>query len=136
MKRPVVLCVDDEINILKSLERCFSTEDIEVLLASSGKDALSILQQRGPEINVMIIDQKMPEMTGDELLKSIRYNFPRLPVIMLSGYADFESLVRVISSGDLAYFIAKPWSNKELIELVYTALRKSLLAKGDKGAGK
>jgi DNA-binding NtrC family response regulator len=135
MKRPVVLCVDDEINILKSLERCFSTEDIEVLLASSGKEALVILQQRGQEINLMIIDQRMPEMAGDELLKNVRYNFPLLPMIMLSGYADFEGLVRVISSGDLAYFIAKPWSNKELIELVHTALRRPFLANGEKGAG-
>ena len=135
MKTPVILCVDDETNILKSLERCFLSENMEVLLASSGKEALVILEERGQDIDLMIIDQKMPEMTGDELLKNVRARFQGLPVIMLSGYADFESLVRVISSGNLAYFIAKPWNNQELIDIVNTALRKSFSAKGDNGVG-
>lgn len=134
MKAPVLLCVDDEVNILKSLERCFSSEKMEVLLAPSGEKALEILQQRGKDVDIMIIDQKMPTMTGDELLENVRHDFPVLPVIMLSGYADFESLVRVISSGDLSYFIAKPWSNQELIELVHTVLNKASLGRGEEGA--
>jgi DNA-binding NtrC family response regulator len=129
MSLPVILCVDDEINILKSLERCLSTENIEVLTSSSGREALLTLQARGKEIKVLIVDQKMPEMTGEELLERVRYHFPLLPVIMLSGYADLESLIRVISNGDLAYFIAKPWSNQELIGLIRKILGESVLIK-------
>lgn len=134
MNVPVVLCVDDEINILKSLERCLSTENVEVLTALSGQDALLTLQARGKDVRVMIVDQKMPEMTGEQLLERVRYNFPLLPVIMLSGYADLESLIRVISKGDLAYFIAKPWSNKELIGLIRKILGEFVVIKRE-GAG-
>lgn len=121
--RSVILCVDDEVCILKSLERSLLLEKYEVLTAKSGMEALQILEVREGQIDLIIVDQRMPEMTGDEFLKLARHRFGPITSIMLSGYADLGSLMRAINEGEIYRFIAKPWDNNELLSVIRSALR-------------
>jgi DNA-binding NtrC family response regulator len=123
--KPLVLCIDDEPSILKSIERCFAGEGYVVLKAESGLEGLSMLEERGGKVDLIIVDQRMPQMSGEAFLKIARQKYGHLTVIMLSGYADFESLVSAVKKGEISRFIAKPWSNQELVETVRSVLRQS-----------
>ena len=118
----VILCVDDEESILRSLRRCFSSEGYTFLMASSGQEALDILGMIGGKIDLLIIDQKMPEMMGDEFLRIVHEKYGCFPVIMLSGYAEIEALSRAESFGEVVHFVAKPWINQELRKRVQDIL--------------
>ncbi len=121
--KAVILCIDDEVSILKSLERCLVMSGFEVLTAKSGAEALLVLEARGGRADLIIVDQRMPGMTGDEFLKASRDRFGPITSIMLSGYADFSSLMRAITEGEIYRFIAKPWDNNELLSIIRSALR-------------
>ncbi len=121
--RPVLLCVDDEPSILKSLERCFLGEGYTVLKAESGQQGLAILQERGGKVDLMIVDQRMPQMSGDAFLKLAREKYGHLKALMLSGYADFDSMVKAFNEGEIDRFIAKPWNNQELVDMVRETLQ-------------
>ena len=123
--KQVILCIDDEQSILKSLERCFLSAGYLVLKAESGAEALKILEQNAGKVDLIIVDQRMPQMTGDAFLKAAREKYGRFTAIMLSGYADFESLVSAVNDGEIARFVSKPWNNQELLETVKTILHRS-----------
>jgi len=85
MKRPRLLCVDDDPGIREFYEALFSTHGFEVVLAGSGRQALKIFQTRGYHVDAVITDYDMPEMSGPELAAEIKHSNPALPVIMVSG---------------------------------------------------
>jgi DNA-binding NtrC family response regulator len=122
MEKPVVLCVDDEPGILKSLQRCLPLAGVSVLTARSGQEALQLLESRAGVIDLLIVDQRMPDMSGDEFLHQVNLRHGRKRVIMLSGYANFSGLAQAVNSGEIMRFIAKPWSNDELLEAVRSML--------------
>lgn len=119
MKRYGLLIVDDEKEILRTLTLTFA-EDYTVFTASSGAEALGILEKQ--EIAIIIADQRMPGMTGVELLeRSIHIN-PHIVRIILTGYTDTAALVQAINSGRIYQYITKPWDRQEIKIIIRRAL--------------
>ena len=114
-----ILVVDDEPANLRSLSRLFR-EDFEVFTATSGAEALELLKQH--DVAVLITDQRMPGMTGIELLKNTVSIRPRMVRIILTGYTDVDALVEAINCGQVYRYVAKPWSNDDLRLTVRRAL--------------
>jgi two-component system NtrC family sensor kinase len=114
MTKPIrILCVDDEKNVLRALERLFLDEDYEILTAQSGKEGLQILAQ-GPPVQIVVSDYRMPEMNGVDFLREVCWRWPDTVRIVLSGYADTASIVAAINEGQIYKFIPKPWNDDEL----------------------
>ena len=90
-----ILFVDDEENVLRSLKRLFVSEDYEVFTAASGSDGLAVLKDI--EVPVIVSDQRMPVMTGDEFLEKSRPLSPDAVRIILTGYADVEAAIGAIN---------------------------------------
>ncbi|TKJ34143.1 MAG: hypothetical protein CEE38_18955 [Planctomycetes bacterium B3_Pla] len=121
MEKRIVLFVDDEEKILKSLKRGLLDEPYETLFSNSGKEALEILEQS--QVQVIVTDMRMPEMNGLELLKAVKEEYPHIIRMILSGYADTDTLLAAINQGEIFRFIAKPWkSNEELKTIIRQAI--------------
>lgn len=118
-----ILCVDDEAGILRSLERCLLLAGYEVLKAASGVVALEILDERRGHVDLIIVDQRMPQMGGDEVLRVVKERYGVIRSIMLSGHADVDSLMRAVNAGEIYSFVAKPWDNEELLGVIRSAVR-------------
>lgn len=114
-----ILIVDDEPANLRTLARLFRDE-YEVLTAASGDEALVLLGQH--DVALLITDQRMPGMTGIELLKKTVPLRPRMVRIILTGYTDVDALVEAINCGQVYRYVAKPWNNDELRLTVKRAL--------------
>ncbi|MDQ1636772.1 MAG: hypothetical protein QOF62_111 [Pyrinomonadaceae bacterium] len=106
-----LLIVDDELANLRLLERLFSTE-YECFTASSGPAAIKVLEQH--DVAIIITDQRMPGMSGIELLKATSTLRPHMVRILLTGYTDVEALVETINCGLVYMYFTKPWNNGEL----------------------
>jgi signal transduction histidine kinase len=102
-----VLLVDDEFEVLTVLEALLE-DDWEVMTAPGGAEALEILNARG-DIDLVITDQRMPEMTGVELLSIISEQLPDVYRIVLTAYSDVEPIVAAINEGSVDQFVLKPW---------------------------
>jgi DNA-binding NtrC family response regulator len=114
-----ILIVDDEASNLRALERLFRTE-YDVLTAGSGADALSLLEHH--DMALLIADQRMPEMSGVELMRRTARLRPHMVRILLTGYTDVDSLIEAINSGHVYKYITKPWGNDDLLLTVARAL--------------
>lgn len=119
-QKPKILVVDDEPDNLDLLYRTFR-RDYRVLRADSGQTALDILSQE-EDIAVIISDQRMPKMTGTELLSLTALYYPTMVRIILTGYTDVEDLVEAINSGKVFKYVTKPWDADELKGIVQQAL--------------
>jgi response regulator RpfG family c-di-GMP phosphodiesterase len=106
-----LLIVDDELPNLRLLERLFR-RDYTCLIASSGAEAIKLLEQH--DVAVVITDQRMPEMTGIELLRKTADLRPHMVRILLTGYMDVEALVEALNSGLVNTYLSKPWNNDDL----------------------
>jgi DNA-binding NtrC family response regulator len=113
------MVVDDEPANLRVLERLFRS-DYEIVTAGSGAEALRLLQQH--DVALIITDQRMPDITGIELLKRTASLRPHMVRIILTGYTDVETLVEAINSGHVYQYVTKPWNNEELQLTVSRAL--------------
>lgn len=108
-----LLLVDDEPNILHALSRLLDNAGYHVLSANSGKEALDLLSRE--KISVIIADQRMPYMTGSELLAQVRTLYPETVRMILSAYADFNAVQDAINNGAIYKFLSKPWDNESLL---------------------
>jgi putative two-component system response regulator len=106
-----IMIVDDEPANLRLLERLFRRE-YQVLTASSGHEALQLLEQH--DVALLITDQRMPGMTGIELLKRTSEFRPHMVRIILTGYTDMGALVEAINCGEVYKYVTKPWNNDDL----------------------
>ena len=111
MEKRTVLFVDDEKKILTSLKRGLLDEPYETLFANSGKEALEILMRE--EVHVIVTDMRMPEMTGLELLRIIKKDYPQIVRMVLSGYTQISTLLTAINQGEVYKYITKPWKLEE-----------------------
>src|SRR5437899_375939 len=121
-KRPRVLFVDDEPRILISLRALFRN-DYEVFTADNGTTALSILRER--DIDVIVSDQRMPGVTGVDLLREARKVRSRAIRMLLTGYSDLSAIVGSVNDGEVFRFINKPWSNADLRATLHAAVQAS-----------
>ncbi|MFE4108047.1 response regulator [Almyronema epifaneia] len=115
-----ILVVDDETDNLDLLYRTFF-RNFQVLRASSGAEALEILAAQ-PEVAVIISDQRMPGMSGTELLSQVAAQYPNIIRIMLTGYTDVEDLVEAINAGKVFKYVTKPWDEDDLKAIVQQAV--------------
>lgn len=113
---PVVLCVDDEPNILSSLRRQLRSLGCRILAAGSGAEALELL--RHESIDVIVSDMRMPQMDGTELLEQVYRGWPRAVRILLTGHADIKATVAAINRGRVDRYMNKPWDEQELTSAV------------------
>jgi two-component system, NtrC family, sensor kinase len=129
MDEPVrILCVDDEISILKAMKRIFIDFDYEILTASSAAEGLGMLSDNQP-IQVVVSDYRMPGMNGVEFLQEVCRKSPDTVRIVLSGYADTASIVSAINEGEIYKFIPKPWNDDELKFAIKNAIERYFLHK-------
>ncbi len=117
-RRPTILCVDDEQRSLEALERTLD-EEFDVICASSAYEALEILEHQ--PISAVVCDQRMPGMSGVELLIQVRKQWPQTARLILSGYTDSEDIIRGLNDAGIYQYITKPWHPDHLI----LALRNS-----------
>lgn len=120
-----LLFVDDEQNVLNALRRIFLEENYTILTATSGQKALEILGQQ--PVQLIISDHRMPGMTGAELLKAVREKYHDTIRIMLTGYADVNSIMGAVKEGAVYKFITKPWNDEDLRLTVSLALQQYVL---------
>jgi len=118
MQRTLLL-VDDEPNILSSLARLLRKEGYRIFTANGGQEGLELLDRE--PIDVIVSDQRMPQMTGVEFLSQVKERFPNTVRIVLSGYADFAAVTEAINCGAIYKFFTKPWDD----ELLRSNLREA-----------
>jgi len=106
-----ILYVDDEINNLISFKATFRVK-YNVFTAISGEEAIKLLETQ--EMNVIITDQRMPNMTGVEFLESILEKHPDPMRVLLTGYADMNAVIDAVNKGKIFHYLTKPWNEEEL----------------------
>jgi adenylate cyclase len=121
-----VLIVDDEPRVLDSLEALLAS-DHEVLRASDPKTALEMLQQTS--VAVIVSDQRMPGMTGVELLARCRDIAPDTVRVLLTAFTDADALMASINAAGIYHFLLKPWDPKELTHTVRRGVERHELAR-------
>jgi len=115
-----ILFVDDEPEILRALERITKKLDAVILTASSGQDALDIINEC--PVDVIVSDFNMPNMDGNQLLEQVAEISPETVRMVLTGHGDMEMIVNLINNGHIWGFLQKPWDNFELIIKLKQAL--------------
>lgn len=118
---PAILLVDDEPEILHSLKALLRRK-FSLHTAENGAEALEILKDN--TIQVVMTDQRMPEMNGSELLHHVGRISPDTVRIIFTGYADIRAVVEAVNCGDLFRYITKPWDPEQLIETLALACRE------------
>lgn len=123
-KKSTVLYIDDEEGNLRIFKSTFR-RDFNIELANSAEEALKILNE--VKIDVLITDQRMPKMTGIELLKEVKKQFPSIPPnrLMVSGYAAPGDIDDAYNKYDLYKFISKPWNEEDLKHIIENAIQNN-----------
>ena len=122
MKRHKILIVDDEPFVRRALERALrEIDNTEVIEAESGPKALELIEEH--EVHLVISDERMPEMTGVELLKEVKRRHPDVIRIILTGYADIKAAIAAINEGEIYRYLTKPWDADDLLLTVRQALQ-------------
>lgn len=117
-----ILLVDDETLVLMALKRALFEEDVEIVTATSGEQALALMQEKS--FKVVISDERMPGMHGSELLAQIRELYPASIRMMLTGHATLEAAMHAVNDGGIYRFFSKPWNDQELIFSIRSAIEK------------
>lgn len=109
---PTLLLVDDEPNILSALRRALRPEKYRVLTATSAEEGLELLAKHS--VQILLSDERMPEGYGSDFLRRVKDLHPTVIRMMLSGYANVDSITRAINDGAVNKYILKPWDDNEL----------------------
>ena len=126
MSPPVLLAVDDDGPVLAAIERDLRerySEHYRVMAASSGEQALELLRRlrlREDSVALLLVDQRMPGMSGTELLTASRQLYPDARRVLLTAYADTDAAIRAINDAEVAHYLLKPWDPPE--ERLYPVL--------------
>jgi len=119
-----VLVIDDELVVRNACRKILVEEGYKVILAENGREGLEKVQMGIGD--VVIVDLKMPEISGMEVLKAIKIKFPHKPVIMITGYSTVDSAVEAMKLGAFDY-VPKPFTPDELSLVVHNAVEKKKL---------
>lgn len=111
-RQRTLLLIDDEENIVAALRRLLRAEGWLLLSASSAEQALQLMARH--EVDVILSDQRMPGMTGVELLRRAKQLYPETIRLVLSGYTELQSITDAINEGAIYKFLAKPWDDEQL----------------------
>jgi thioredoxin reductase (NADPH) len=119
MAKPYILAVDDDPQVAKAVMRDLRAkyaQDYQILQAGSGDEALAAvaqLKQRNAPLALMLVDQRMPNMSGTELLERAMVHYPLARKVLLTAYADTEAAIDSINSIGLDHYLMKPWDPPE-----------------------
>ncbi|MBR8828837.1 MAG: PAS domain S-box protein [Gomphosphaeria aponina SAG 52.96 = DSM 107014] len=129
-QKQAIIAVDDDRNILFILQgqlEAYLGDKYLLQMVNSGKEALKIISEltgKGIEVAVVITDQVMPDVNGDELLERLHIKYPHIINIMLTGQADARAVGNAINNAALYRYISKPWLHQDLIMTVKAAVEK------------
>ncbi len=130
MAKPVILAVDDDPEVSRTLDRDLRrkySSQFRVLRATSGAAALDLLKQlklRNEPVALLLTDQRMPQMSGVEFLEQAMVLFPESKRALLTAYADTDAAIRAINTVRIDYYLVKPWDPPE--ERLYPVLQDLL----------
>jgi thioredoxin reductase (NADPH) len=119
MRKPVIITVDDDPDVLRAIERDLKghyDQRYRVLRADSGNATLALLrrlQQRNDAVALLLVDHRMPEMNGVETLQEARKLFPAAKRALLTAYADTDAAIKAINDVQLHHYLLKPWDPPE-----------------------
>jgi DNA-binding NtrC family response regulator len=113
-----ILFVDDEERVLRSLEMLFRHR-FKVFTTTDGNEAVDIC--RRDRVHVVVSDQRMPMITGVEVLRRVREVSPNTMRLLLTGYSDLQAIVDSVNEGEIFRYLSKPWSAKEIVNIVNQA---------------
>ena len=116
-----LLLLDDEPGILSALRRELRGEGYRILVAGTASEAFDLLARN--RVQVILSDQRMPEMCGTDFLIRVKEMYPDTVRLILSGYADMETVVQAINEGAIYKFLSKPWEGEFLREQLREAFR-------------
>ncbi len=120
-----ILLVDDEENILAAMRRVLRREGYQILTAGSGAEGLTLLAAN--PVDVIVSDQRMPNMTGVEFLRQAKATHPDTIRIVLSGYTELQSITDAINEGAIYKFLTKPWDDELIRANIAEAFRQKEL---------
>ena len=121
----VVLCVDDEPNILSALRRLLRPSGYRVLMADSGAEGLEIMATE--PVDLVISDMRRPHMDGATFLAAVKADWPDAVRILLTGYADMASTIEAINRGEIFRYVTKPWVDSDLLLTLRQGLERKAL---------
>jgi diguanylate cyclase (GGDEF)-like protein/PAS domain S-box-containing protein len=116
-----LLIVDDEESVIASLKRLLRRGGYRIHAARSGPEALDLLATQ--PVQVILSDQRMPGMSGTELLARVKDLYPDTVRMVLSGYADLEAVTEAVNRGAIYKYLTKPWNDTEVRELIREAFK-------------
>jgi response regulator RpfG family c-di-GMP phosphodiesterase len=116
--RHCLLIVDDEPNVCDSVHDLLR-RDFRVLKAHSAEEGYRLMQQE--EVHIVMSDQRMPQISGVELLTKVKTRYPQAVRMLFTGFADLESVITAINQGHVFQFVRKPWQPEELLVAVRQA---------------
>ena len=113
-----LLVVDDEADVCDSVHDLLRRE-FRVLRATSAQEGFRLMQDE--EVHIIMTDQRMPRVTGVELLEKVKVRNPNAVRMLFTGYADLDSIIAAINQGHIFHFLKKPWQPEELLAAVRAA---------------
>jgi response regulator RpfG family c-di-GMP phosphodiesterase len=116
--RHCLLIVDDEPDVCDSVHNLLRRE-FRVLKAHSAEEGCRLMQEE--EVHIVMSDQRMPQITGIELLTKLKARHPHAIRMLFTGFADLESIIAAINQGHIFQFMRKPWQPEELLSAVRQA---------------
>ncbi len=116
-----LLLLDDEENILRALRRVLRRDGYRILATTSIQEAFNLLAEN--DVQLVISDQRMPEMSGTDFLSQVKAIYPDTVRIVLSGYTDLKSVTEAINEGAIYKFLTKPWDDQQIRNHVHQAFR-------------
>lgn len=126
-----VLYVDDEVDNLNAFTAYFRRY-FNVFTAESAMEGKKILENKENNIQIVLTDQRMPEITGVDFLASLVKDSPEIMRILVTGYADLATVIDAINKGEVYRYVSKPWDNVELKNLILQAFEVYDLRKRNK----
>lgn len=124
MLKDAILLVDDEASIIRALTRTLLLNGYSAQGTTSPREAIKIMDST--DIAVLICDQRMPEMQGNDVLQYAKHHHPNVVRILITGFSDMESTIAAINDGQIFRYITKPWKDDELLQVVEQALEYRL----------
>jgi EAL domain-containing protein (putative c-di-GMP-specific phosphodiesterase class I)/CheY-like chemotaxis protein len=116
-----LLIVDDESHVAASIERLFRNENYQILVASSAAEGFELIALH--QVQVILCDQMMPNMTGIEFFSRVKDLYPNTVRIMLTGFAELNTCINAINRGEIYRFFTKPWNDDELRDNIRAAFQ-------------
>ena len=113
-----LLVVDDEPDVCDSVHDLLRRE-FRVLKAHGAEEGLKVMREH--EVHIIMTDQRMPQITGVEMLKKVKAKNPQAVRMLFTGYADLDSIIAAINQGHIYQFLRKPWQPEDLLTAVRQA---------------